>query len=153
MLLLAAMTMLRIDLSADSMQSLRTDQQRRTLIRLSPHLVPFAGIAFLWFIGVGRDQLGGVEDRLFSTVFLDSGLLLVAMLFVGAGTSTSLMATLAGTSVNAEDYAFGRKTVRSLFSVHAMRMAAVFTLAVRAVGIRTIFDRPLSQDSHPPRGS
>ena len=58
------------------------------------------------------------------------------MLFVGAGTSTSLMATLAGTSVNAEVYAFGRNTIRSLFSVYAMRMAAVFTLAVSAVGIR-----------------
>ena len=59
------------------------------------------------------------------------------MLFVGAGTSTSLMATLAGTSVNAEVYAFGRSTIRSLFSVYAMRMAAVFTLAVSTVGIRT----------------
>jgi hypothetical protein len=136
-LLLVALTMLRIALSADSLLSLRTDPQRRTLIRLSLHLVPFAGIAFLWFIGVVRDQLGGVEDRLFSTVFLGSGLLFVAMLFVGAGTSTSLMAALAGTSVNAEVYAFGRSTIRSLFSVYAMRMAAVFTLAVSTVGIRT----------------
>ena len=134
---LVALTMLRIALSADSLQSLRTDPQRRTLIRLSLQLVPFAGIAFLWFIGVVRDQLGGVEDRLFSTVFLGSGLLFVAMLFVGAGTSTSLMATLAGTSVSAEVYAFGRSTIRSLFSVYAMRMAAVFTLAVSTVGIRT----------------
>jgi len=136
-LLLVALTMLRIALSADSLLSLRTDPQRRTLIRLSLHLVPFAGIAFLWFIGVVRDQLGGVEHRLFSTVFLGSGLLFVAMLFVGAGTSTSLMAALAGTSVNAEVYAFGRSTIRSLFSVYAMRMAAVFTLAVSTVGIRT----------------
>ena len=116
------MTMLRIALSADSLQSLGTDPQRRTLIRLSLHLVPFAGIAVLWFIGVVRDQLGGVEDRLFSTVFLGSGLLFVAMLFVGAGASISLMATLAGTSVNAEVYAFGRNTIRSLFSVYAMRI-------------------------------
>src|SRR5215217_1458838 len=64
-LLLVALTMLRIALSADSLQSLRTDTQRRTLIRLSLNLVPFAGIAFLWFIGVLRDQLGAVEDRLF----------------------------------------------------------------------------------------
>jgi hypothetical protein len=142
------------------------------------------------------DQLGGVEDRLFSTVFLGSGLLFVAMLFVGAGTSTSLMATLAGTSVNPEVYAFGRNTIRSLFSVYAMRMAAVFTLAVSTVGIRAsvvprwvsylgylvgltllvaagayqwtqlvfpvwvllvslviLFDRPLSQDGYPARGS
>jgi len=42
---------------------------------LSLSLVPFAGIAFLWFIGVVREQLGAVEDRLFSTVFMGSGLL------------------------------------------------------------------------------
>ena len=75
------------------------------------------------------------------------------MRFIGAGTSTSLMAALAGTSVNAEGYAFGRSTIRSLFSVYAMRMAAVFPHGVSTVGIRTIFDRPLSHDSHPVRGS
>jgi hypothetical protein len=40
--------------------------------------VPFAGIAFLWFIGVVREQLGAVEDRLFCTVFMGSGLLFLA---------------------------------------------------------------------------
>jgi hypothetical protein len=43
--------------------------------------------------------------------------------------------------------------LRSLFSVYAMRMAAVFPHAVSTVGIRTIFDRPLSHDRHPARGS
>ena len=38
-------------------------------------LMPFAGISFLWFIGVVRDGLGRFEDRFFSTVFLGSGLL------------------------------------------------------------------------------
>jgi hypothetical protein len=32
------------------------------------NLVPIAGIAFLWFIGVLRDRMGAYEDRLFSTV-------------------------------------------------------------------------------------
>jgi hypothetical protein len=31
-------------------------------------LVPFAGIAFLWFMGVIRDQLGEMEDQFFSSV-------------------------------------------------------------------------------------
>ena len=52
--------------------------------------MPFAGIAFLWFIGVVREQLGEVEDRLFSTVFLGSGLLFLAMLFTGASTTAGL---------------------------------------------------------------
>ena len=47
-------------------------------------LVPFAGIAFLWFTGVMRDLLGDLEDRFFATVFLGSGIILVVMLFVWA---------------------------------------------------------------------
>ena len=45
-------------------------------------LIPFAGIAFLWFIGVIRTRLGDREDKLFATVFLGSRLLFVALLFL-----------------------------------------------------------------------
>jgi hypothetical protein len=136
-LLLVALSMLRIALSEDTLQSLQVDAQRRGLIRLSLHLVPFAGIAFLWFIGVIRDQLGNVEDRLFSTVFLGSGLLFLAMLFVGAVLSSGLLAMFAGPSVNADLFAYGRNTTQTLISVYAMRMAAVFTISVSTVGLRT----------------
>ena len=136
-LLLVALTMLRIALSEDTLQSLQADAQRRGLIRLSLHLVPFAGIAFLWFIGVIRDQLGNVEDRLFSTVFLGSWLLFLAMLFMGAVTSTGLLALLAGSDPDAELFAFGRSTTQTMISVYAMRMAAVFTISVSTLGIRT----------------
>lgn len=136
-LLLAALTMMRLALSEDSLQALQTDAQRRSLVRLSLHLVPFAGIAFLWFIGVVREQLGEVEDRLFSTVFLGSGLLFLAMLFIGAVNSTSLLAMLAGSTPNADLFAFGRSSTQTLISVYAMRMAAVFTLSVSTLGLRT----------------
>jgi hypothetical protein len=136
-LLLAALTMIRIALSESSLEALQTDAQRRDLIRLSLHLVPFAGIAFLWFIGVVREQLGNVEDRLFSTVFLGSGLLFLAMLFIGAVNSTSLLAMLAGPNPNAELFAYSRSSTQTLISVYAMRMAAVFTLSVSTVGLRT----------------
>jgi hypothetical protein len=134
-LLLAAMTMMRVALSEDSVRSFQSDAQRRTLIRFSLSLVPFAGIAFLWFIGV-REQIGAVEDRLFSTVFLGSGLLFLAMLFEGAVTSTALMEMLSGSNVNADVYAFGRSSTQALISVYAMRMAAVFTLSVSTLGLR-----------------
>ena len=134
---LAAMIMLRIALSEDSLRALEADAQRRTLIRLSLSLVPFAGIAFLWFIGVIREQLGEVEDRLFSTVFMGSGLLFLAMLFVGATTSASLLAMFAQANLNADVFAYGRDVSQRLFSVYAMRMAAVFTISVSTVGIRT----------------
>ena len=136
-LLITALTMIRIALSEGSLEALHADAQRRSLIRLSLHLVPFAGIAFLWFIGVVREQLGNVEDRLFSTVFLGSGLLFLAMLFIGAVTSTSLLGMLAGSDPNPDLFAYGRNTTQTLISVYAMRMAAVFTLSVSTVGLRT----------------
>jgi hypothetical protein len=136
-LLLAAMIMLRIALSEGGLQTIQNNAQRRTLIRLSLSLVPFAGIAFLWFIGVVREQLGEIEDRLFSTVFMGSGLLFLAMLFTGAATSASLMAMLAEADVDAAVFAYGSETAQGLISVYAMRMAAVFTISVSTVGIRT----------------
>lgn len=136
-LLLAALTMLRLALSASSLQSLQSDSSRRTLIAVSLNLVPFAGIAFLWFIGVVREQLGVVEDRLFSTVFLGSGLLFLGMIFTGAVFSGSLLAMLAEANVSVEVWNFGRESTYTLVSVYAMRMAAVFTLSVSTVGLRT----------------
>jgi hypothetical protein len=53
-------------------------------IALGLNLLPFAGIAFLWFIGVLRDRLGQLEDRFFATVFFGSGLLFLGMLFTAA---------------------------------------------------------------------
>lgn len=137
LLLLTAMTMTRLALADADYGSLLSDQNRRTMIRASLQLVPFAGIAFLWFIGVIREQLGDVEDRLFSTVFLGSGLLFLAMLFSGAVISSSLVEMLDGTNANPDVWAYGRDTSRGLISVYAMRMAAVFTLSVSTAVLRT----------------
>src|SRR5512139_4137591 len=60
-------------------------------ISLALNLVPYAGIAFLWFIGVIRDRLGDREDRFIATVFLGSGLLFLAMIFAGAALAGGLL--------------------------------------------------------------
>lgn len=136
-LLIAALAMMQVSLSGESLQSLESDPRRQALVRLSLHLVPFAGIAFLWFIGVVRDQLGEVEDRLFSTVFLGSGLLFLAMLFQGAVTVTSLVQMLPDETLDPGLWTFARGSTEALVSVYAMRMAAVFTLSVSTVALRT----------------
>ena len=136
-LLLAAMVMMRLALAEDSLTSMRTDAGNRRLVTWSLQLIPFAGIAFLWFIGVVREQLGEVEDRLFSTVFLGSGLLFLAMLFAAAATSASILSLVSQPDPDAAVWAFGRDSTQTLISVYAMRMAAVFTLAVSTVGMRT----------------
>ena len=135
-LLFVAMVTIGLALSDADPESLRGNADRREQIRLGLYLVPFAGIAFLWFIGVVRDQIGAVEDRLFSSVFLGSGLLFVAMMFLGAVYTGTLITLLNRPRVDTEIWLFGRDFTQSLISVYAMRMAAVFTLSVSALGLR-----------------
>lgn len=103
------------------------------------YLVPFAGIAFLWFIAVIRNLISDREDRFFATVFLGSGLLFVAMLFIAAGAGGSLMVAVKfhDEPVPSPDTV---QTVRSLafgfLFVYAMRMAAVFMIVVSTIGMR-----------------
>ena len=104
------------------------------------NLVPFAGIAFLWFIGVIRDRVGDREDRFFATVFLGSGLLFVAMLFVGAAVAGGLLAVTAdqaGRIPSAELWDLEQRILFTLLNVYAIRMGAVFILSTTAIGVRT----------------
>jgi Na+/phosphate symporter len=77
-----------------------------------------------------------VEDRLFATVFLGSGLLFLALVFVAAVTSLSLMEMLESTNASQDVWTYGRNNSQGLISVYAMRMAAVFTLSVSTAGLR-----------------
>jgi hypothetical protein len=52
-------------------------------------------------------------------------------------TSTSMMEMFAGPNVNADIWTFSRNSTQALISVYAMRMAAVFTLSVSTLGLRT----------------
>jgi hypothetical protein len=83
-LLIAALVLLRLSVPADPRVAgtWLTDPGRRVAVKIALDLIPFAGIAFLRFIGVIRDRAGEREDRFFAIVFLGSGLLFVAMLFV-----------------------------------------------------------------------
>ncbi len=114
-----------------------TDSGRRTAVAVALNLVPFAGIAFLWFIGVLRDRIGEREDRFFATVFLGSGLLFVAMMFVAAAVGGGLIAGISSAPAGAGTLALGRNVTSILLNVYAMRMAAVFTLTAVTIARRT----------------
>ncbi len=107
---------------------------------LALHLVPFAGIAFLWLIGVVRDRIGQREDQFFATVFLGSGLLFVAMLFVASAVTAGFLADAAARPGEAREVSgFGRRIGAIVLHVYAMRMAAVFTISTATIGLRTGF--------------
>lgn len=114
------------------------DDSRRRGVGTAVALLPFAGIAFLWFIGVIRTRLGDLEDKLFSTVFLGSGLLFVAMIFTaGAILATTLSLFDRGIGIGADALVLLVVLTKSLMGLFGTRMAAVFTLAVTSIGMRT----------------
>jgi len=103
-------------------------------------LMPFAGICFLWFIGVVRDGLGHYEDRFFATVFFGSGLLFLAMIFnasaIGAGLAASgHLIDVAGASNDVA--AFGQMALLALTKTYAIRMAAVFMISLATIWLKT----------------
>jgi hypothetical protein len=103
-------------------------------------LMPIAGIAFLWFLGVVRDRLGALEDRFFASVYLGSGLLFLAMVFVSmalAGGIVAAVDTGPSTSDHQEVVTFGRAVMLQVTNVYALRMAAVFMISLATTWHRT----------------
>ena len=110
------------------------------MIVLALELVPFEGIAFLWFIGVVRDRIGQREDRFFATVFLGSGLLFIALLFVASAVTAAFLAEIAARIGSPKEVSgFGRRIGSVILHTYAMRMAAVFTISTATIGLRTRF--------------
>ena len=122
-----------------------TDPDRRAAVRLALALVPFAGIAFLWFMGVLRNRLGELEDKFFATVFLGSGLLFVASLFAAAALMGALIGAVAAGDLRSSDSAtlyLGRRAIDALVNLFAMKMAGVFMISTCTIGLRSaIFPR------------
>jgi hypothetical protein len=139
-LLITALTLLRISAPAHPGAGSQwlTDSGKRAAVAVALNLVPFAGIAFLWFMGVLRDRIGEREDRFFATVFLGSGLLFVGMIFVAAAVGGALIATASSSNLpGGATLAVGRNITNGLLNVYAMRMAAVFTLTTVTIARRT----------------
>lgn len=111
-------------------------------VALAVQLVPFAGIAFLWFLGALRDRLGADEDKFFATVFLGSALLFLAMLFIAAA---MLGALLLGSGIfkddllRSEEFALMRASIFGIMNIYAVKMAAVFMFSTSTVIIYARF--------------
>ena len=116
-----------------------TDDSKRGVVLFGLQLLPFAGIAFLWFIGVLRDRIGPGEDRFFATVFLGSGLVFVAMFFAAGAVAAGLVDTTAdaGNGDGAGTvWPVGREIGHTLMTVYGLRMAAVFTISATTLASR-----------------
>jgi hypothetical protein len=114
-----------------------TQSTRRREVALALGLIPYAGIAFLWFIGVIRARLGDREDKLFATALLGSGLLFVATLFTAAAVMGGILDLYGASPVSNGEVRLAGAVTTTLLATFGVRMAAVFTLVVTNLGRRT----------------
>lgn len=109
-------------------------------IALGLSLIPFAGIAFVWFVGVIRDLLGELEDQFFSTLFLASGILYLGMIFTSAALAGGVLTAYAFTPdliTGSEGLLIARMTANQINTIYAVRMAGMFMLVLGTIWVRT----------------
>ena len=139
-LLITSLVLVRISVPANPQDAGKWLSGNWRTVSLALNLVPFAGIAFLWFIGVVRDRLGTNEDRLFATVFLGSGLLFLASLFASAAVAGGVISIYGSTPnmlIESGIYTFGRTITYEIMNVYAMKMAGVFMITTCTLSLRT----------------
>lgn len=103
-------------------------------------LVPFAGIAFLWFTGVVRDQLSYQEGRFFATLFFGSGIIHVVLLFIWSAVFGAVMTTRDMPAVGEPSngiYVFGFVLMNEIIGNYLLRMAGIYMTAIGALWGRT----------------
>jgi hypothetical protein len=109
-------------------------------ISLGLSFLPFAGIAFLWFLGVIRDRLGHLEDQFFSTLFLGSGLLYLGLTFASAAIAGGLLTAYTmdpDLLTSGGAYLLGRTISNRINTVYAIRMAGMFMFVLGTIWVRT----------------
>jgi hypothetical protein len=139
-LLVAALGLFRLSVPADPLDSGAWLARSSGTVALALNLMPFAGIAFLWFIGVMRDRLGRQEDRFFATVFFGSALLFLGMLFASAAVIGAVMIVFTAepeAMMNSTTLHLARALAYNLANVYALKMAGVFMVSLSTVIFRT----------------
>jgi hypothetical protein len=109
-----------------------------TRVALAVAIMPFAGIAFLWLLGVLRDTFGEAEDKLFASAFLGSGILFLAMVFVATAIAGGLLSAIdSGFEPDSTVAVVSKEVILQIINVYALRMAAIFMLSLGTLWLRT----------------
>nr|CRL69176.1 hypothetical protein CPGR_01428 [Mycolicibacterium komanii] len=135
LLFATALVLIRMVLPEDGEPGSQWVREHSINMRIAAILMPFAGIAFLWFMGVLRDGMGRYEDKFFATVFLGSGLLFLAMMFSAVAVGVGLERS--GAAMHPGVAAFGQMMLVTISKTYALRMAAVFMISLATIWLRT----------------
>src|SRR6185437_5110535 len=87
-----------------------------------------------------RDGLGAYEDKFFSTVFIGSGLLFLAMMFVSVAVGAGLEAIsthFVDTAARTEVATCAQMVLLAVSKTYALRMGAVFMISLATIWLRT----------------
>jgi hypothetical protein len=125
---------------ADEIAAWYLRNEVKTLGLVGLYLMPFAGIAFLWFVAAVRYRIGAHEDRFFATVFLGGGILFVSMLFAAAATAGASLAAVrfqGSPPPTPAVVVFARGLAYTFLYVYGVRAAAVFMIVTSTIGLRT----------------
>ena len=132
--------LIRLFILGDALEASDWLQQQAGGLSLAMSLIPFAGISFMWFMGVVRDRLGHQEDQFFSTLFFGSGYLYLGLTFASAaaiGGALMLYASDPGLQASGGVYSLALAISNRLNSVYAMRMAGAFMAVMGTIWVRT----------------
>jgi hypothetical protein len=125
--------------SIDEINEFYGSSGSRRVLLVGLYLMPFAGIAFIWFVVALRMWEEGAARQvniMLSNIQLVSGILYVALLFAGAASTSVLAASVEFSQGTIDPVAafqfpqFGN----TLMLVFALRMAAMFVLTTSTIG-------------------
>jgi hypothetical protein len=135
-----AWVLVRLSIPADALEASDWLEHQAKNLSLAMSLVPFAGISFLWFMGVVRDRTGRQEDQFFSTLFFGTGYLYLGLTFASAaaiGGALVLYVSDPGLLAGRGVYSLALIISNRLNSVYAMRMAGAFMSVLGTIWVRT----------------
>jgi MFS family permease len=139
-MLLAVFWLMRHSVPADPFESGAWLQGGTGNVTFALNLVPFAGVAFLWFVGFLRDRLGAREDRFFATIFFGSALLLLAMLFAAAAVVGAIILAFHAAPeimINSATFHFGRGLAYGMVNIYLVKTASVFMITTSTIALYT----------------
>jgi hypothetical protein len=111
----------------------------RRVVTAGLYLMPFAGIAFIWFIVALRMWINAHanrEDVLLSNIQLVTGILFTGLLFVAIAAVTTGTAVVEAAGAPVDPSVLRQMPLfgGAVFFVFAMRMAAMFVFTTTAIG-------------------
>lgn len=132
-----------------------TDENHRRLVVAGLYVMPFAGIAFIWFSVLLRSWIQGSSrriDRLFSDVQLVAGIIYVTMFFIAASSISVTAASMeiSGIALDPGVAVLFPQLGNAVFFVFGMRMAGMFVMTTaKIVGAATLLPKWFSLLSYP----